>query len=98
MNYRIAVSLPSQRDFRKIKRYISLDSLSVAKSFTTLLRSKTKVLALHPKIGRVVPEFDDFSVREIVVGNYCIIYEVDSLKKQIIILRYWHAARGEPNV
>jgi toxin ParE1/3/4 len=49
-------------------------------------------------MGRVVPELDDPSVREIVHGSYRIIYEVNSAPDVLYILRFWHGARGEPSI
>lgn len=45
-----------------------------------------------------MPEEGDLDIREIVVKNYRVIYRVDSLNKQIEIIRYWHAARSIPDV
>jgi len=46
----------------------------------------------NPFIGRVVPEFNEKLIREIVVGNYRIIYRIKS-DIQVDVLRIYHAAR-----
>ena len=51
-----------------------------------------------PERGRVVPEFDDLSIREIIHRAYRIIYQVDHTLKMVYVLRFWHAARGEPSL
>jgi plasmid stabilization system protein ParE len=51
-----------------------------------------------PERGRVVPEIADSSVREIIHGAYRIIYEIFPDEQTVYILRFWHGARGEPEV
>ena len=87
----------AQRDLRDIKRYIARDSPQAAERFGRWLFSKMQILRTHPEIGRVVPELGDISIREIITKNYRVIYEVDLLNGRVIILSYWHAARGIPN-
>ena len=79
-------------DLRNIAEYISKDSVQYAKIQTLRLKSKTKILTKHPKIGRSVPEIDNPSVRELIVGNYRIIYKIISAKR-IDILTIHHSAR-----
>ncbi|MFZ4116843.1 MAG: type II toxin-antitoxin system RelE/ParE family toxin [Chthoniobacterales bacterium] len=57
-----------------MKRYISFDSLIAAERFGQKLFSKQIILGTHPEIGRIVPEIADPSIREIVVGNYRVMY------------------------
>ena len=49
-------------------------------------------------MGRVVPEEDDPNVREIVHKAYRIIYETRHDPDTIFILRFWHGARGTPEI
>lgn len=98
MGYKIILSLRAQRDLREIKRYISFDAAERAERFGQRLLAKTKNLELHPQMGRAFSEVNDFTIREIIVGSYRVIYEVNFSKKQVEILRYWHAARGAPNI
>ena len=98
MFYQIVLAPAARRDFKNLKRYISLDSPPAAERFALLLHAKVKMLSLHPEIGRVFPEIGDVAIREIIVKNYRVIYGIDSLNKKIKILRYWHAARGIPEI
>jgi len=98
MVYRVILSLEAQNDLREIKRYISLDSSQAAERFAQRLAKTTSLLETHPEMGRMFPEMRNITIREIVVGNYRIIYEVNSLKRQVKIARYWHAARGTPEL
>lgn len=98
MAYRVVASSQAKRDLIGIKRYIAYDSLSSALRFTKKFFSKQKLLEQHSEIGRMVPEFSNRMIREIIVGNYRVIYRIEPLKKEIIILRYWHGARGIPDL
>ncbi|MCX6226538.1 MAG: type II toxin-antitoxin system RelE/ParE family toxin [Bacteroidia bacterium] len=46
----------------------------------------------NPYIGRIVPEFNKKVIREIMAGNYRIIYRIQS-NIQVDVLRVYHAAR-----
>ncbi|MBX9577419.1 MAG: type II toxin-antitoxin system RelE/ParE family toxin [Chthoniobacterales bacterium] len=98
MVFRIIVSPGARRDLRGIQRYISIDSPQAALRFGQRLLKKQEMLGSHPEIGRVVLEIGNRAVRELIVGNYRLIYEVNFLNKEIEIFRYWHAARGIPKV
>ena len=94
MGYRVAFSPSARRDLRDIVRYISLDSPERALAFGRLLVSSTRRLADFPEMGRVVPEFGDPSIREIVVRSYRVVYQVDTAACRIDVVRFWHGALG----
>jgi len=96
MGYQVALSPSARRDLRDIVRYISLDSPERAVRFGQFLVSNTKRLSEFPEMGRVVPEFDDPLLREIVVRSYRVIYRVDHSNRLIDVVRFWHGARGSP--
>ena len=98
MGYKIIFSPRARRDLRGIKRYISFDSPQRADRFGQRLLAKTEMLQFHPEIGRAVSVLANRNMREIIVGNYRVIYKVDYSKKEVEIVRYWHAARGIPDV
>lgn len=56
------------------------------------------MLAQFPEIGRVVPEENDGTIREIIFRPYRIIYKVLAEKRIVAIARIWHGARGEPEI
>ena len=70
----------------------------MAESFGCLLMSKVDVLAQFSQLGRVVPEENDETVREIIFRSYRIIYKVMAEKEIVAIARVWHGARGEPEI
>ena len=98
MGYPVVLTPQSQKDLQGIVRFIRRDSPQRAMSFGNLLIDKALSVGPFPEIGRVVPEIDDPSVREIIHGSYRIIYEVISDPTTVYILRFWHAARGTPEI
>lgn len=77
---------------------ISTDSPDRAEAFGQLLVASVKRLAEHPELGRVVPEIGDPAVREWVVRPYRVIYRVDHGDCRVDVVRFWHAARGRPEI
>jgi len=98
MGYQIALSPSARQDLRDIVRFISLDSPQRAITFGQFLVTNTKRLAEFPELGRVVPEFDLPEIREIVVRSYRVIYRVDHADCRIDVIRFWHSARGTPEI
>jgi plasmid stabilization system protein ParE len=72
--------------------YIGKDSIKYAKITVKSLFTSTNVLKQNPYIGRVVPEFNDPNIRELIRGNYRIIYRLID-EKQIDIITIHHSAR-----
>jgi plasmid stabilization system protein ParE len=98
MGYQVALSPSARQDLRDIVHYISLDAPERAMEFGQLLIGSTRRLAEFPEMGRIVPEFGDPLIREIVVRTYRVIYRIDRGAARVDIVRYWHGARGEPEI
>jgi len=78
-------------DIESIAEYIASDSEFYAASVVRAILQKTRRLADFPFIGRVVPEFDDRSIREIFAYSYRIIYSIEN--DQINIAAVVHGRR-----
>ena len=63
-------------DLDAIAEYISQDSDAYAKSVVRTILEKVRLLSEFPYIGRIVPEFEDDSIREIFAYSYRIIYKI----------------------
>jgi len=85
-------------DLRDIVRFIAQDNQEKAKTFGYALIDKALSVGTFPELGRVVPELEDSSVREIIHGSYRIIYEVFHEPTAVYVLRFWHGARGVPEI
>ena len=98
MGYQVKLSRSARLDIEDIVRYISIDDASQALRFGKFLVQSTKGLVDFPERGRVVPEFGDKSIREIVVRAYRIVYRLNHEEQSVEVVRIWHAARGIPNI
>ena len=98
MGFPVILTPQSQDDLAHIVRYIAKDNPHHARAFGNHLIDKALSIGAFPERGRVVPEAGEPSVREIIHGPYRIIYEVFSAPTVIYVLRFWHAARGAPQV
>ena len=78
----------------EIAEYIALDKPSAADKWIATVFSKVEQLASSPEIGRVVPEIEDEQFRELIYGNYRIVYRIE--KKQVSILTIRHGKQILP--
>lgn len=80
-------------DLKEIFDFIGNDSLRYASIVVNQIYSKVQLISSNPNIGRIVPEFNQKNIREILSGhNYRIIYKIKKYN-QIDILRVYHSAR-----
>ena len=98
MAYKVRFAHSARADINHIVRYISSDNHEQAFRFARSLIEHAMSLAQFPERGRVVPEFAEESVREIVVRTYPIVYRVDHQTRSIEIIRFWHPARDTPEL
>lgn len=98
MGWPVVLTPQSQDDLREIVSFIARDSPSHARRFGNLLVDAAISLREQPERGRVMPELGDPAVREIVRGAYRIFYEVLREPDAVYVLRFWHGARGTPEV
>jgi toxin ParE1/3/4 len=83
---------------REIVRFIKKENREAAEQFGYRLIDKALSLATFPERGRFVPELRDGETREISLGSSRIFYYVDKIHEEVYVVRFWHAARGEPLV
>jgi plasmid stabilization system protein ParE len=94
MDYKVIVAPRAIDDLRDIVLYIAPDRPEAAKRLGLALIERTKVLAVFPFSGKVVPEFNDRVIRELILRPYRIVHRIDEDQKVIGIARFWHGARG----
>ncbi len=80
------------QDLNDIGDYIANDSIRYAEITVSELFESTGILESHPRVGIVVPEFDNELLRQIIRGNYRIVYQiVDDFNIEILTVH--HGAR-----
>ncbi len=98
MDCKIIFSDPAIDDLESIVRFIANDNREAAAKFGGKLIESVRHLARFPRFGRVVPEQNDENIREIICKPYRIFYRVKDEMKIVEVIRFWHAARGEPEI
>lgn len=79
-------------DLDSIAEFIAKDSVKYAEIQIERFLNLVEILSVQPKIGRIVHETDDTNIRELIQGNYRIIYRISN-PKLIDILTVHHSRR-----
>ncbi len=72
----------------RITAYISQDNPSAAERWADEVFSRVKQLLTLPESGRIVPEVNDPAIRELIHGNYRIIYRIEARRISILTVRH----------
>jgi toxin ParE1/3/4 len=91
MDYKVIWTDKALCDVEKIAAYIEKDSFIYASSVVTKIINSTRNLESFPFLGRIVPEKNDDTIRELFVYSYRIIYEIQN--SAIYILAVVHGKR-----
>ena len=84
-------TLGAQEDLQGIVEYIGQDSPSFAAATAARIVSAVRKLRKHPRLGRMVPEYDDPAIRELIVLNYRMVYHLT--RGRVAILAIVHGSR-----
>lgn len=88
----IVWSKASLNDLKYIYDYIATDSKVYAQKMIDKIYQRSSILTTHPYTGRIVPEYNCNTIRELFEGTYRIIYEINN-ENLVTILRIFHGAR-----
>ena len=70
-----------------------LESRRAAVRLIVRIQRRVRLLTLHPLSGRMVPEFENPEVREVIVGAFRVIYRVAD---RVEVICVWHGVRPLP--
>jgi toxin ParE1/3/4 len=87
----IVWGIRARNDVASIAEYIAEDSPRAAGVWVARISRAVERLRDFPTSGRIVPEYGDAEIRELIVGNYRIVYRVSATVVEIA--RVWHGAR-----
>jgi addiction module RelE/StbE family toxin len=79
-------------DLTNIANYSSGYSEQYASAIVSKLFNRTNILKSMPRIGKMVPERNDEKIRELIEGNYRIIYEITG-EDRVDVLTVHHSSR-----
>jgi addiction module RelE/StbE family toxin len=88
---KIVWSEQATKDLNEIFVYISRDSPYFATLLANQIHEVVSNLINFPHLGRMVPEFKNPSIREIIFKNYRIIYKIK--QNNIEIITIFHGRR-----
>jgi plasmid stabilization system protein ParE len=92
MALKIKWSPRAASNLEEICNYIAKDSEYYAILFAKKIIDIVKAIPQFPKSGRIVPEYEDDSLREKIYGNYRIVYR---LKADVVeIVAICHGSRS----
>ena len=78
-------------DLEAICLFIARDAPQIGAVFADRAFRATDRLADYPRSGRIVPEVDIENIREIILGNYRLIYRIREDQVQVVTVH--HGAR-----
>jgi len=81
----------STEDLKEIFDYIAIDSVRYASITVNKIYNRAQDIIDNPYIGRIVPEINLKVIREVISGNYRIVYKIIN-EFQVDILRVYHSA------
>ena len=94
MAYKLIWSPAARDDLHDIVVFISRDNPDRAMSFGYQLISEIDRLQEFPELGRIVPEYRNDNVREIILRPYRIVYRTNHASKLCEIARVWQELSG----
>ena len=78
-------------DLDDLVRYISRDSGFYARRFAERVVLGTRRLQAFPESGRMIPEAEDKTLREIIVQGYRVMYRLEP--DRVLVLAVMHGSR-----
>jgi toxin ParE1/3/4 len=85
-------------DLKGLAAYIAEDNPIAARKFVRSLFQVVERLPQFPQSGRIVPEFNDPNIREVIRRPCRLVYRIKPEEQIIEIARVWHGARGTPEL
>ena len=98
MAYRLIWAPVARLDLKDLAAYIAEDNPTAARRFVRNLFQVVQRLSQFPESGRIVPEFNDSHIREVIRRPCRLVYRIKREEQTIEIVRVWHAARGIPKL
>ena len=79
-------------DLEELKQwYVEQDVPDIGDRLIEEIFERIEALRVHPDIGRIVPEFDQQFLRELILPPFRVVYRREP--KQIRIVRVWRSER-----
>jgi plasmid stabilization system protein ParE len=86
----------AKTELEEIYHFIAQDSKIYAKRQVLKIRNRTKILRKSKYIGKIISEIGIPIFRELIEGNYRIIYKINR-ENEVLILTIHHSSRDLEN-
>ena len=86
------------QDLILIKDFISQDSVARANEWATHLFATSENLSSLPLRGRIVPEFNQENIRELLIENYRLVYRIKKSSIEILTVFEGHRLLHKTNL
>ncbi len=83
---------------RDIASYIALDNPSAAEQWIEKIFGSVERLVKYPESGRVVPEIKRKEFREVVQGNYRVIYKIQETQLLVLLVKNYRQNLDEDEI
>ena len=90
---RVRVTKQARADLDSIVAYYEQVNLEYALVFEENALAKVQQLERFPRLGRMVPEIKEESMRELIYRSYRIVYFVDEANEEVDVLTIFHSSR-----
>ena len=85
-------------DFNDVIDYIKRDNPLAARNFARKVLDRIKLLKDHPELGKEIDDPRLKGIRILIIGNYIVLYEIDTKKDNVLIHGFCHGARDYPSI
>ena len=82
------------KDLSAIGEYIARDNPAAARRHIDKIVKKVRGVRKFPGLGRVVPELGNEAIREVIEGNYRVVYVFSKEAKSITVLTVFEAHKA----
>ena len=89
---KISWAITAIAEFERAFDFIYLENPQAAINFSKQITQAIKKLPMFPQLGRLIPEIAEPRYREIIVGEYRILHEIQ--EHEIRIFSIFHSARN----
>lgn len=86
-------SSQAKKDLESISDYYGKVAPSFAERFEEQVFDVVQTLEIYPRLGRTIPEIEDKKLRELIYRQYRIMYHIDDLDEEVLILTILHSSR-----
>ncbi|EJI85888.1 hypothetical protein AEST_12900 [Alishewanella aestuarii B11] len=89
---KLVITHSAIKDLQEIKAFYAAQAVpEVGQRFVTTILDKVQNLVLQPDVGRIVPEFCQAHIRELIYPPFRILYLRDS--SAVSVIRVWRSER-----